>query len=128
MRGAALLAAAALAGCANMADTPPPGSEAYEPLTCASRPECDVYWTRAQVWVADHSRYKIQTATDAVIQTYGPIEWRPDLAYKVTREAKADGSARIRIDATCYSPAGCAPSRTEATIAFKRYVREAGAK
>jgi hypothetical protein len=125
MKLAVAAAAAFLAGCANMADVPPADSEARVPLTCASKPQCDAYWARAQAWIASHSAYKIQTATDAVIQTHGPIEWKPQLAYTVTREPKADGSARILINAGCYSPIGCTPSREQATIEFKRYVRDA---
>jgi hypothetical protein len=73
--GAVALGAAALAllsGCAVQDQVSSTTMEqATQPLTCMSKAECDAWWARAQVWVTNHSEYKLQTVTDSIIQTAG---------------------------------------------------------
>lgn len=46
----------------------------------------DETWGRAQVWLTSYASYKIQTATDYVLQTFAPVESNSDdYAYEVTR-------------------------------------------
>ena len=71
--GNAAVGIALFAGCSTQGQV---GAETMEqataPLTCTSKAECDAWWGRAQVWVTNHSDYKLQTVTDSIIQTAGP--------------------------------------------------------
>lgn len=71
--GAALFAT--LSGCAVSQLTPAQLQEANDPLICSGKEECDLFWQRAQIYIANHSFWKIQIANDVVIQTYGPGQY-----------------------------------------------------
>lgn len=127
MRGlapAALVSAAFLAGCmSTQRNEIQANPEAMAPLTCSGKEECDRYWQRAQAWIALNSAYKIQTQSDATLQTHGPINSRVELAYTITRVPEANGSARILIAPSCGNIFGCSPNPAEAIVSFKRYVK-----
>lgn len=113
-----------LAGCA----TAPPQSlaemrEANEPLICASNDECTLMWRRAQVWVSENSRYRIQLATDTIIETSGPRPYAVERAYRIVRLPQADGRDRITIASGCANLFGCATTENADAISFKRYLR-----
>jgi hypothetical protein len=95
------------------------------PLVCRDVAECSDWWQRAQVWIARNSAYRIQTATDAVISTFGPFGGKTDLAFQVTRLPRTDGGAEIHIRAVCDNMFGCHPSQIDAIVAFKQFVRGA---
>lgn len=118
----AVLLVALLAGCASAPKDPAVVAEAHRPLICKDKAQCDLYWSRAQAWVANNGGYRIQTVSDSVISTYGPFGGKVDLASQVTREAAADGSARIRIRLSCDNLFGCRPTPEEGAVSFKRYV------
>jgi len=121
----AIWLALAVAGCAVAPpDDPRVNAEAVEPLVCTSRAQCDIYWQRAQVWVANNSEYRIRVATDVLIETFGPFGSKVDLAYRITRLPDNSGGARIYIVAACDNFIRCYPPRTDAIIAFKRFVRQ----
>ena len=111
---------AALGGCATPVDEATI-AVAKKPLLCKDKAQCDLYWSRAQAWVASSSDYRIQNVTDTLITTYGPTGplWRT--AYQIVRVANVDGSARITIEPLC-SMYGCRPDANVASAAFKRYV------
>ena len=113
----------ALAACASGPDDPASNPEAAAPLACFSKAQCDLYWQRAQAWIAANSKYRVQHVTDTVIQTYGPIAATFDIAYPVVKTPSPDGSARIAIACACGNLIHCEPTKTEATTAFKRFVR-----
>ena len=122
MKRAIVISALALAGCAaqpRVQDNP----EAMEPLVCSNKMQCDAWWQRAQSLVALNSFWKIQTASDAVIQTYGPGQSRVELAYTITRIPEANGSARITISGACANIFGCSPKLVDAVLSFKRFVK-----
>lgn len=127
MKRAILAAALALSACGvptRQDDDPTRSAEAMAPLTCSSRAQCDTYWQRAQVWVAQHSAYRLKLVTDAVIETYGPANADISLAYRILRVPDGPaGAARITISTNCDNFIRCNPSRTDAIIAFKRFVR-----
>jgi hypothetical protein len=111
-----------LAGCATPIN-PSTRYDAERPLICIDNAECNTYWQRAQVWVSMHSGYKIQTVSDAVIQTYGPFGHKVELAYSVSRLPRGDGSAQILIKPSCDNMFGCNPNIYEAVVSFKGFVR-----
>ncbi|WP_370444202.1 hypothetical protein [Candidatus Burkholderia verschuerenii] len=95
----AMLAAAALtllAGCASQDQVSSTVMEqATQPLTCMSKAECDAWWARSQVWVTNHSEYKIQTVTNSIIQTAGPSSGKRALAYQITLTPTNDATATM---------------------------------
>ncbi len=124
MRLLLFVLALALVGCVSVTTNRTIVDEATTPLVCANAAQCDTYWKRAQAWVATNSTYwKIQTVSDAIIQTYGPST-SVFLAYTVTREQHQDGSARIVVNPHCGNPFGCSKDRLVEAAAFKRFVRE----
>lgn len=122
--GGLTVVAVGLAGCAYAPVISPADlEEANRPLTCSGKAQCDIYWQRAQAWVSEHSAYKIQTISDAIIQTYGALD-STRMAYIVRRVPSEGGVTRIWMEAGC---AGLSCSR-DANIAianFKRFVRDA---
>ncbi|WP_244195989.1 hypothetical protein [Paraburkholderia susongensis] len=125
----AALCLAATAGCSTQGQVDPDVMQiATTPLTCSSQAECDLWWQRAQTWVASHSTYKIESATDSLIQTAGPDGGKRALAYQITRTANPDGTATIGFSAHCDGSLGCKPNPWEAGADFKQYVRGAGAR
>ncbi|APA86165.1 hypothetical protein BJG93_12720 [Paraburkholderia sprentiae WSM5005] len=98
---------------------------ATTPLTCSNKAECELWWQRAQTWVASHSKYKIETANDSLIQTAGPDGGKRALAFQITRAASPDGTMTIGFSAHCDSSLGCKPNPWEAGADFKQYVRGA---
>ena len=114
-----------LTACATPAQVDPStAAAANEPLVCGSKSQCDYYWQRAQAWVAQNSRYRVQSATDAVVSTYSPARGSTDYGFTVIREPRADGSARIVINMRCGNMFGCTQQPEEVAANFKRYVRQ----
>ncbi|WP_061158644.1 hypothetical protein [Caballeronia temeraria] len=124
---AAALGAASLAlvgGCAVQDQVSSTTMEqATQPLTCMSKAECDAWWARAQVWVTNHSEYKLQTVTDSVIQTAGPSSGKRALAYQVTKTPTNEGTATIGFAAHCDNPLGCQPNPWQAGADFKQFIK-----
>ncbi|MFM0741552.1 hypothetical protein PQQ51_30320 [Paraburkholderia xenovorans] len=122
------LSVAAVAGCSSQGQVNPDVMQiATTPLTCSSKAECDVWWQRAQTWVTTHSKYKIESTTDTLIQTAGPDGGKRALAYQITRTPNPDGTATIGFAAHCDGSMGCKPNPWEAGADFKEYVRGAAA-
>jgi hypothetical protein len=104
------MAAAVLGGsaCSSMFQTSPALVTALAPAAgYATGVECDATtckerWERAQIWVAKHSMFKIQTATDVLIQTFGT---QNDVRYtfSVTKEPLGGGKYRIVAEVVCGS-------------------------
>ena len=93
-----------LAGCSGMQRAPVNGIDqvlADQPLICEGASQCSDMWRRAQFYVAQNAGYKIQTATDVVIQTYNPPDYSTTWAYKLTREPLGGGRERIWVAASC---------------------------
>lgn len=120
----AVLCLVATAGCSTQGQVDPDVMQiATTPLTCSSKVECDVWWQRAQTWVTSHSKYKVESATDTLIQTAGPDGGKRALAYQITRTPNPDGTATIGFAAHCDGSLGCKPNPWEAGADFKEYVR-----
>lgn len=114
MKGLAfVLLPLALAGCATsnnpalIASLAPADSMGYE-LICESQ-DCAEQWQRAQVWVVKHSHWKIQTATDVLIQTYNPTGSMPTYGFSIMKEPLGNGRYRITMSLSCGNIFGCSP-------------------
>ena len=125
MKRSGLFAVVFLSGCAGAPVAPDIAAAAREHLTCSDTAQCDRYWRRAKAWIAQFSRYGMQSATDAELTTYGPYSSNVWLAYRVTRIADPGGGSRIDMAAGCDNEIRCEPLPADATAAFKRYVRDA---
>lgn len=116
--------AAVAAGCA----APPPllmedVLEANAPLICNGAEQCNTWWRRAQYWVTTNAGFKVQTATDIVIETYNPPNYSLSWAFRATREPRDGGSDRIRLTPSC-GPAPVCQAHPQSLVAkFNRYVR-----
>ena len=98
-------------------------AELRQPVECADKPTCDRYWQRAQVWIARNSRYRIQTANDVLIQTFGPGGSTTDLAFSLVREpVGAAGASLISITAGCDNIFGCFPDSASAVRDLKAFI------
>lgn len=89
---------------------------------CSGDIQCGKLWDGAQVWLAQHSAFKIQTASNSVIQTYGTSRNSPALAYVVIKEPGQYGTHNIKIAATCDNIFGCQPNALAAIANFKDYL------
>jgi hypothetical protein len=117
-------AGALLSGCSTQGQISGDTMEqATTPLTCTNKAECDAWWGRAQVWVGNHSEYKIQTVTDSIIQTAGPSGGKRALAYQITKTPSNEGTATIGFAAHCDNMFGCEPNPWAAGASFKQFVR-----
>jgi hypothetical protein len=115
---------AVLAGCAQVpvVSNPAAAPESEAPVLCVGKAQCDLLWQRAQAWVANNSEYRLQTVTDTVIETQGPMVGRTALAYRVTRIPDKKDGARIYVLASCSNAFGCSPEPSTAVAAFKRFL------
>jgi hypothetical protein len=118
------ISVAVLAGCTQvqLVSNPAAAPESEKPVLCVGKSQCDVFWQRAQAWVANNSEYRLQTITDTVIETQGPMVGRAGLAYRVTRVPDHKDGARIYVLASCNNAFGCSPEPSTAVAAFKRFV------
>ena len=81
-----------------------------EPLGCLDRTQCELYWQRAKVWISSNSYYRVQLSSDSVIETYGPLAGRMELAYRVLKIPDGAGGARITVAAECGNVFRCIPA------------------
>lgn len=122
----AALAALSMAGCASNPQRQAMLAE-YEASrpTCQGKEQCDAMWEHAQVWVANNSRMKIQTATNVLIETYGGGSNSAQLAMRVVKEPLGGGAYKLVFSGGCANIFGCVPDAVETGMAFNRYINAA---
>ncbi|SRR6266571_3051642 len=99
-------------------------ADALRAIECGNKATCDLYWQRAQLWIARNSSWRIQTANDVLIQTFGPGNHETTLAYSVVRENHADGSATIFPKTSCDNMFGCEEVPWRALLKLKSFVTQ----
>lgn len=119
------LAVLLLVGCARA--TSPDLLAALAPAPAATQflcggENCNLAWQRAQLWISKHSRWKIQTATDVLIQTYNPSANSPTYGFTVSEEPMEPGTYRITIQIVCGNLLGCNPRPEDIARAFYYYL------
>ena len=120
-----LISVALLAGCATQEPISSAEDwEAREPLVCRGKDQCDRWWRRAQVWISENSGFRIQVATDGIIETYGPPAYSTRWAFRAVREPSANEVERMRIAASCGPAPLCRQNPLKLIAQFKRYVRQ----
>jgi hypothetical protein len=129
MRGATLGLCLGLAGCLpiTVASWCQLSERAKEPVACATRDECDVAWQKAIEWVSKRCAFKIQTQTEDLVVTEGPLPAPSnDVACRLDRVPAAEAdSAQIEITARCGNYFGCIPEPLYLRAAFHEEMRAA---
>jgi hypothetical protein len=121
-RGFALLAQAAFAIALSSCAMIEPKEAASPPISCKPGVDCDRKWSRAAAWVAQNAFYKIETRSDWLIQTSGPVGKSPGTAMTVEKLAAPDGSTELVLEISCANILGCVPDLTWLTGSFVAYV------
>lgn len=116
---AAMFAAAAVGGCVSTAAQP---QRPLPPITCKKGSDCDMKWSRAVTWVSRNAGYKIQTQTDALIQTFGPVGDDTELAVTVNKTMVSPNSYEIAAKMSCGNMLGCLPQPYNALRQFISFV------
>lgn len=116
-----LCTAALMAACAS---TPPlsPSQyrEVYTPLTCEGADECGKLWRRAQIWVAENAGFKIQVATDAVIETYSAPAYSSKWAMRLVRIPREGAKEELQLTLSCGQVPLCGAPEERMLLRFKR--------
>lgn len=118
--------AALVTACAAPAPDAATTALADEPLYCHGDEQCNLYWRRAQVWIANNSSYRIQSVTDTVITTHGPTSGSVERAYQIVRMPMENGQEQITIASGCGNIYGCNAHADSMAASFKRFVKTGG--
>lgn len=125
MKKTMLLLILLLIGCAGISTKLQPvlsvASDIGQDISCQAG--CKDEWARAQLWVVRHSMWKIQTATDVLIQTYSPIRQEVSYGFSITKEPLGNDSYIISIEMVCGNALGCDPKPYDVRRAFLYYVK-----
>ena len=89
---------------------------------CTDEKDCKAKWEAAQIWIVRNSGYKIQTATDVLLQTYNPTGGDPKIGVQAVKEPLGGGRYRIVVKVYCDNIFGCVPNSWDAAIDFNRVV------
>jgi hypothetical protein len=105
MMGLAILAS--LAGCIAAPALPPLTSEQVQWFTNRDRQppsftvaseRSDEVWSRAKLWLANYSDFKLQTVDSEILETYYPPgEAAARFGYQVTRQKVDNGQVRVNV-------------------------------
>ena len=123
----ALAALIVLSACASRGPMPAAPTDAdlidsKVPLRCTSKEQCDRWWRAAQVWVVKNSGYKVQVATDAILQTFNAASGNSSWAFQITRSPHLDGGEIFELDGACGRFSACSPVYETIIADFKRTV------
>ena len=122
---ASLILAATLAGCAISPSMDEQMNRAeFERTipTCDGEQDCNAKWEAAQLWVVHNAGFKIQTATNVLIETYNAVGGSSSIAARVTKEPLGGGRYKIVVRTFCDNMFGCTPVRWIAAFDFNRTV------
>lgn len=89
--------------------------------TCMEGPDCKAQWEAAQRWILQNLRWKIQSANDVYIETFGPSD-EAATAMRVVKEPVGGGKFRIEANTRCGNMIGCFPDPADSLLNFNRYV------
>jgi uncharacterized protein YceK len=114
-----------ISGCAStsprLAATLAPAANIGNSVDCQGG--CKDEWERAQLWIARHSMWKIQTSTDVIIQTFNPIRQEVSYGFTVMKEPVGGGNYSIVMNLMCGNALGCSPKPIDVRNAFYYYVK-----
>jgi hypothetical protein len=115
---------AVLSGCAHSpADRQALLAEAQATVpVCDGERDCAAKWEAAQLWVVRNVRFKIQTVTNVLIQTYNSTNSSLYLGATIIKEPQGGGRYRILASFACANAFWCSPDPARARVDFNRYV------
>lgn len=90
--------------------------------TCSGEKDCKAKWEMAQVWIVKNAGYKLQTATDVLLQTYSPTGSSTSIGVRALKEPVGAGRYNIMVSVWCDNIFGCFPDAHAAAIDFNRTV------
>ena len=94
-------------------------------VTCSDDQDCSRKWTKAVAWVSKNSAFKIQIATDNLIQTFGPSYTIHGTAFVVNKVPAAVGHV-FEFRALCNSQPFCGLSERDYKASFVAAVMKEG--
>lgn len=97
-----------------------PAANIGNSVTCQN--SCGDEWDRSQLWLARHSKWKIQTSSNVLLQTYNPVDYDPSYGFTVMKEPRGGGAYTIRLALICGNLLGCDPNPLQVSKAFYYYV------
>jgi hypothetical protein len=111
-----------LCGCIT-ADQQASVAEPPKRISCHTGADCDAKWSRANAWVTEHSKYKVEANSD-VIQTSGPSTFAtdPSPTYKITKVGMGPGEYAIEFTGGCDSIFACTPTLPVAQADFTQSI------
>lgn len=92
------------------------------PVICDGPEQCNLWWRRAQLWIARNSAYKLQVISDTVLETYGARPGSTGWAFGATREPLQDGAEQIELSPNCGKYAQCTENPVTLRAEFARYI------
>ena len=103
--------------------------DAPKPITCKPGKDCEAKWARANAWITEHSKYKVEAKSDSMIETAGPstFETDPSPSYKVRKLAIGAEQYAIEFSGECDSMFACTPALPTAQADFTEAVMAAEA-
>lgn len=92
-----------LTACASKPEFIPPRvtEVANMPVTCENKEQCDTMWAKAQIFVAQNAGYKIQVATDFIIETYSTSQLSNGFSIRVIKTPLGDGKFQLILTTSC---------------------------
>ena len=89
--------------------------------TCFDANDCERKWAGAQAFVTQNSGFRIQAATNSLIETYGPTT-SVEFAFRVVKEPIADNGYRLLVTVYCGNIFGCGEDPWDVALRFNRYI------
>lgn len=113
------LAALSAAACATAPASPEKRMQAQQTTpSCEGEADCKAKWEAAQLWVVHNADFKVQLATDALIETYGG----KGISVRVTKEPLGAGRYKIVVFVYCGNAFGCKFNPWDGAINFNHTV------
>lgn len=115
--------AAGLVGCASTFDpvlqSRLTGATPNQPVMCGT---CTTEWQRAQIWIAQHSKWRLATSTEVTLVTFAPVGHDPSYGFQVLRVPRTAGGYQIVLSLECGNALGCDPNEEHIRRAFYHYI------
>ncbi len=98
-------------------------AEFNAPIECTNTEECERLWRRAQAWVVEQSGFKVQIATNSIIQTFNAPSYSTGWAFTVVRSPISKTTERFVVSPSCGDAPLCRKSKYEMVAAFHATLR-----
>jgi hypothetical protein len=92
---------------------------------CTLPRQCEAMWAAARDWITQECGYKIQTATDSLIETFNSSSM--ELQCRATKTPAPEGGYSFNAAAGCDNMFGCHPSVASALQEFADRLNQVGA-